>query len=114
MPQLPDIEKYDERLSDALANAWMGCAYWARLVEAVEPPEPVEFESDCPLRGGSITLQDVDGGRHTLDQAALKRGLALMVEHHPRQYNEMVTGGGDASTADVLVQLALFGEVVYG
>jgi len=42
------------------------------------------------------------------------RVVSLMAAKAPHHYANMVAGRGDAVTADVLVQLACFGEIKYG
>ena len=42
------------------------------------------------------------------------RVVALMAAKAPRHYPTMIDEQGDAETADVLVQLACFGEIKYG
>ena len=49
-----------------------------------------------------------------LDRAALERGLALMSTEQPGHFADFVSGNEDAETGDVLLQLALLGEVVFG
>ena len=49
-----------------------------------------------------------------LDLAAVERGLAVMAARYPQAFADVGTSRADAVTADVLVQCAVFGEVVYG
>jgi hypothetical protein len=51
-----------------------------------------------------------------LDMEAIKKGLQLMAEHHPRQFEAGVSQNGmmDAITGDIFLQFCLLGEHVYG
>jgi hypothetical protein len=49
-----------------------------------------------------------------LDRQALHDGLQVMAEHHLHHWRNFVEESSDAETADVYIQLCLFGEVVYG
>lgn len=68
--------------------------------------------------GGRWTFRDDDGEEDAallvLDLAAVERGLAVMAERYPRAFADIGTSRADAVTADVLVQCAVLGEVVYG
>ena len=52
--------------------------------------------------------------RTLLNDAALTRGLALAAEKHPLLFARLLTGTADAAIGDVLIQLAVLGEVRYG
>lgn len=49
-----------------------------------------------------------------VSERAIKRGLALMVKAAPKQLARLIEGNADATTGDVLIQLAVLGEVRYG
>ncbi len=49
-----------------------------------------------------------------LNREALLRGAAIMAEKHPRHFGNMMGDNGDAETGDVLLQLALYGELIFG
>ena len=71
-----------------------------------------------PTMGGSVTLR-VEGecGLHTLDAAAIERGLQLMADAElcdSRHWADFVNENEDACTGDVFLQLCLFGDVVFG
>jgi hypothetical protein len=104
----------EEQIQTLLCSAWQGgINYWARIVDAQADTEPV-FEHDYPLCG-SVTFEDLEsGGRLTLDRTALHKGLAIMANKYPRHFAALKTGDDDAATADVMVQCAVFGDVIYG
>jgi hypothetical protein len=101
-----------------------GSGYWARLTEYTPPAEmtfridegQIFRHIDYPMNeGGAVTLRDVEEGKdHRLDLPALKRGAAVMAVKYPRHFADMIGENGDATTGDILVQCAVFGDVVYG
>lgn len=120
----------DEQIYNLLCSAnYGGISYWCTSDDyrpGTEPhPEgidgpPGHFEA-APLTGGAWVLRilpddgDPRGGElHTLDRAACERGIAVMAEKYPRHFTDLVTENDDAITADVFVQCALFGDIIYG
>lgn len=62
---------------------------------------------------------DVEGGSmigqsYQLSREKLVAGLAAMAREHRRHFCNILLDAADATTGDVLVQCALFGDVVYG
>jgi hypothetical protein len=51
---------------------------------------------------------------HELSLDKLKEGLRVMAAKYPHHFKDVIAETGDATTGDVLVQCALFGEIVYG
>ena len=66
------------------------------------------------LEDGEVIIQTYEGDRHTLNRDGIEKGIMLMATNSPRHFNDMVDEGGDSITADVLLQYALFGKVIYG
>lgn len=111
-----------KRVNDLLTGALEGgCNYWYRIVRPAALPEGAAFWSDVPfLPGGSLTLETLDrdeiGGARTwtLDRAAMRRGLQVMAEEFPTAFGDLLHENDDAETADIWLQCALFGELVFG
>lgn len=115
-----------QALADTLCSGLEGgSGYWARIADYTKPSEmsfridegEVFRHIDYPMNeGGAITLLDMEDDRksYRLDLPALKRGAAIMAVKYPRHFSDMVNEGGDAITGDVLIQCAVFGELVYG
>lgn len=114
----------EERIQDLICCAMEGgIGYWATIV-AYENPDGVEVEyrhNELPMtaRGAVILTEDNDGplegqDRWRFDRAAVTRGLTLLASKHPAQWAEFMDENEDAETGDAFVQLALFGELVYG
>lgn len=67
--------------------------------------------------GGALIFSDMEGDetkRYTLDYPAIVRGLEIMAEKYPRHWADFVGENDDATTGDVFLQCALFGDVIYG
>ena len=91
-----------------------GIQYWARVVAFWTPARsgtPDECGTDVPLVCDLVELESAEQ-ISLRDQWAT--GLRLMAERYPRKFAELVDGTGDATTGDVLIQLAAFGELRYG
>jgi hypothetical protein len=106
------VEIEEKTIANLLCSAREGGAnYWAT------------FEQ-CPytLHGGTLCLpvsvleeeEDFTTKPHTLDLATVKRGLSLMAARAPQAFADILSGDDDSGTADVFLQYALLGEIVYG
>lgn len=66
-------------------------------------------ENYTPSRKWTVT--DDEGERHVVDWNAMRHALEIMPEHHLQNLKD---DNWDAETADVWLQCAAFGEIVYG
>ena len=69
------------------------------------------------LNGGTLVVHDLyddDDAKYNLDLKAVRKGLKLMKEQYPRHWADLVEENDDLITGDVFLQLAVFGELVYG
>ena len=118
-----------ERIKDLLITAFEGGSnYWYFIREFVYPAGQtqeslgIECQHDGELifRGGHMIIDDVEDGEQSelsgkiLDMDAIKRGLNLMAEKYPKHWNDFIQENEDADTADVFLQLAVYGDIVYG
>ena len=97
-----------------LSGAEGGIQYWARVVSLWTPARsgsPDESETDLRL---VCDLIEHDSAEPISLREQWATGLRLMAERYPRKFAELVDGTGDATTGDVLIQLAAFGELKYG
>jgi hypothetical protein len=118
-----------------------GITYWCDEADITKFPDPAtytritdkpfndkdrttwEWASDVISRGGELTLHDNEGSMTyvlTLDKTLAGIKLFLTCKNHNSSYNQgVIQHGGldcasiDADCADMIVQYALFGEVVY-
>lgn len=98
-----------------------GSNYW---IETIRPgggqiPPTVgkwHWSQILPTTGGSVAItvreDDADATERLLDDEAIRRGVALFVQHP--QYGAVLSDSDDATTGDVFLQLAIFGEVIFG
>lgn len=113
------IDVPEQTLKDLLCTAVEGGSnYWARFssinmkdgdYEAVVVTEH-ESSTDGPARVQTVTWVDMCHGLEALTQPDLKHfqeGVAL------KHFTDALTDH-DATTADVVLQMTVFGEVVYG
>lgn len=97
-----------------------GITYWCDKAEVVGEYLG-EYASDQIARGGSLRLHDsVEDKWHTLDVKTLLDGVKKAAyDCYFSEYNWVDFAGInscqiDADVADVIIQLALFGDVIYG
>jgi hypothetical protein len=131
------------RIADVLCSGMEGgIGYWAAIVRYDAPPEGVElctFWRDSSLgdevfrhihypmceAGGGVVLEhdpvrkddqmnEDDMAESTLNWPKLEKAVQLMAEKYPGHFKNILDDNDDAETGDVLVQLALFGELVFG
>jgi len=124
-----------EQVMDLLLGALEGGSnYWYYIPGFQEPSDmskvPAgEFNSVelCAWSDGHIKICDKEAfydhqsgnsqeepQRWILNEEAMKKGLDLMHNQHIKHFADFVIGDGDANTADVFLQMCLFGELVYG
>lgn len=122
-----------ERVADLLVGAFEGGSnYWYEVEGYVEPEADeldriraakLGWSTDLPryvlyplTRTGGVLISDQLGSdRHVwlLDEEAIRRGLEVMAQQYPKHMNDVIFENDDADTSDLLLQLALFGEVVF-
>lgn len=112
----------EEDIDDIMCGAIEGgISYWASKAEVVEDEYLGEFASEQISRGGSLRIYDrEDGETYLLTLEKLLKGFSLAVSlgyddgwiDIPENTVDMCCI--DAQGCDVIVQLALFGDVIYG
>ena len=66
------------------------------------------YEMDSELNEGEKPT------KHYLTMDNVQKGLELMRDEYPRHYADLMEEEDDAITGDVWLQLAVFGELIYG
>lgn len=109
----------DDIMSAALDG---GICYWCSSAK-VEGGYLGEYASDQISRGGVLRLFPYDDEAHRLDKDALLNGIRMYLEAPDKPYDILESGKDglkidtcevDATVADMIVQYAVFGELVYG
>lgn len=99
-----------------------GSNYWIEQVEPIkgetDPNDNVVwwghecFWADPDFEVDIIVWEEDEHA--TLTPAKILEGQQKMLNEHPRHWADIINENDDAETADVFLQLCLFGEVVYG
>lgn len=108
----------DDIMSIALEG---GITYWCSYAEVVGGEYLGEYASDQISRGGKLKLYDAEEDKqYTLTLSKLLKGIEAFIEWD-RGAHEIVNHDGeidtykiDAEIADQIIQLALFGDIIYG
>lgn len=107
----------EEQLADLMVAALLGgINYWAGQCTIVENVEGKDYASDVVAYGGAILISNADDERETwtLTTSKLIKGIVYAMKHYEYESAEVLMDCHDAETADVIVQFALFDEIVYG
>lgn len=121
-----DVEvKYSVHLTQQDVDDIIGCAlegginYWCFKAEIADEEYLGEYTSEQVSRGGSVKLYDIESGeKYWLDLEKFLNGFKLWVENGDDRYHAVKDGAVDCckidgETADMIIQYALFGEIVY-
>jgi hypothetical protein len=118
----------EETIADLMTTAIEGgSAYWCDEITQTSgvTTETSPWYSDPEIYITNLTLQVVESepskensdGRHIINLEKMQKAFELMGEFGtPKGFHlrNLVEENWDAETADVFLQLATFGEVVYG
>lgn len=104
-----------------------GIRYWATVDKymRVEGPKRAPWNATenylerLLKRGHAIHLvhegkNGPEATPHPLAEDTIRAGLALMATQYPTPFAQLMAGAADANVGDLLVQLACFGQLVYG
>lgn len=115
----------NQKIQDLIVTALEGaCRYWASFIFPENWKDKYESREEIPLKNGNIEVRDVETDELLgyLNRASIKVGLQLMAnckdlkgkEVPARHFKNLAQDNEDAETADVFMQLAVMGEIVYG
>ena len=116
-----NITVTSEDIDDIMATAREGgINYWCDKATVVGNYLG-EFASEQIARGGTLKLHDAEENKnHLLTRDGLLKGIKMAIENNYftdygwHNGKELDTCNVDAEVADVIIQLAIFGDVVYG
>lgn len=111
----------DEDIDDIVCTALEGgITYWCREARVVGDYLG-EYASEQISRGGELILVDSESDdEYTLTKQKLLNGIRLAISNHYYEdykwwnSNGVETYNVDADVADVIIQLALFEDIIYG
>lgn len=107
------------RISDLLVGAFEGGSnLWvksARLVQGNTSSAPWYGSEDFLYTPWCAEIGTYDDCNLLLNEKIVLTGLQMMADDYPdTHWNDFVSENDDADTADVFLQLCLFGGLVYG
>ena len=93
-----------------------GINYWCGECRIVKNPTGFEYASEVVAYGGTLEMIDVEepDEKWTLTRTKLLKGVERGMEHYEYNSVQELMDSHDADTADVIVQYALFDEIVFG
>ncbi len=104
------VEVSEEMIHDNLVSAIEGGShYWAKIDAGEHKPGWANY-----FTASFVKLDTRGGHKFTLSTAKLVTGLHVLASKYPHHFGDILCQRGDATTGDVLVQCALFGEIIYG
>lgn len=107
----------DRMVDDLMVTALEGgINYWCDGVTvATKPESDYTYASDVISRGGSLIIHSEDGSID-LDANSLKNGIQSYCSMFRKTPESLFGDYGDydAEDADCIVQLAIFGSIVFG
>ena len=110
---LKPIEVTEDHLDSILTGAFEGGSnYWIAKVEVKKDDfKGKVYASESVAAGGELYIYTTDDAKYLLSKSSIIMGLQQYLDTSKLKN---WPDGGDAETDDLILQYALFGEVVYG
>jgi len=109
------IEINEQDINDLMTTAFEGgINYWCNKVEIISNPNNKNFASESIAYGGELKLYTDEGAEFTLTRKQIVKGIDKAMEHFDYYSFDKFMNEHDATTADVVVQFALFDKIVFG
>ena len=89
-----------------------GIQYWADVLEWRLPTQAIDEAAVDP--NVVCVLRERDGGKVYSLQGRWLLALQIMATAYPKTFGQILRDSSDANSGDVLIQLAMFGELRYG
>lgn len=108
-----------QMIQDLLVCAFEGGSnYWYSQLEPLAETSKKEHPSDSfydNLVTNGFNLYDNEGGKHhKVTPGAFKIAMQIMRDKYPSHLADVQKENMDAATGDVFLQLAIFGDIIYG
>ena len=92
-----------------------GSIYWCEGMKVQTYINGAEWGHEQIARGGCVNLFYEDEWHTAIgSELRLREALTIMAQKYPLHFGDMMGDTGDAETGDILFQLYVFKEVVYG
>ena len=112
------VELDRQRIVDTLINALEGGSnYWIEKYSLGTGEDDSEKELQAILNNkATMAIQENDRKQDSfiVNASSIEKGLQQMANLYPWHFKNLVDENDDAETADVLLQLATFGRIIYG
>ena len=110
---LKPYEVTDDHIDSILTGAFEGGSnYWIAKVEVKKDDfKGKVYASESVAAGGELYIYTTDDAKYLLSKSSIIMGLQQYLDTSKLKN---WPDGGDAETDDLILQYALFGEVVYG
>ena len=107
------IEVTDDHLDSILVGCFEGGSnYWINEIKvAKDDYKGKKYASECVAAGGELFITTTEGDKYLLTKTSLINGLQQYLNESK---HKNWPDGGDAQTDDLILQYALFEEVIYG
>lgn len=108
------VEVPEKRIIDLFISACEGGSnYWCTEVKPLGNRKGKDSAYTSMLDGFEISDGENKNRKHRATPASIARGLELFVSEG-RHFGDFMSENDDATTADVFLQLCVFGKVIYG
>ena len=135
----PSLKIPESRVKDLICTGFEGgVGYWCQIIDyefasglslsdfkmggKMQDPDSYYHPSELiPFTKGCATIcQEMDdeepnpNPERKLDRAAIDKGLGIMMNKYPHNWDNFINEDEDACTGDVFIQCCLLGKVIYG
>ena len=115
----------EQKINDLIVSAVEGGSnYWAKVKFPNNYKDNFKSYEEIPMQGGEIEVFDIETGEllGVLNKTTIQTGLQLMANCKDiegkqvpnRHFKNLAIDNEDAETADVFMQLAVMGTIVFG
>lgn len=106
-----EIEVSNKRIVDLFISACEGGSnYWCQELT----PTSKRKDAYEAMLDGFILTDGESGKKHTVTPKMIDKAVQLFPTKEPRHFGDFMSENDDATTADVFLQLCVFGETIYG
>ena len=111
-------------IADVLETAFYGGSNYWYMIEEVIPAPSIEYVPEYRkaehlvtqlINGGSAIIVNTETGEElgTLTGSSMRKALHKMGWLYPKHFHDIIHEDYDADAADVFLQLAVMGKVIY-